>query len=332
MENYNNYIISIYNNILNVSKLSLDDNKQNNLKKLIKQELSNFINKNYSIINTYNQDQIIHTISNIILNKLKKNNTNNIINNNINNNINNIYDNRKPINTRENFNIENFTNYKQQRNELYALKNPEEINFSDPLYKPKNKSTNNENITNDNNMMFNSNNNLNNYFSNINDIDNDDNKYKIDFSDNKNYEDEETLEQRLKKINQEREILNSNINPNPNPNENNQNMNNQNNNLNLNVIDKNNKLNNMNNLNMNNQNNNLNINMNNNFKNSNINNNNNKNMNNKQFNNNLIKDNNNDFNIDDIQEILILTTNKIQELTLLYNELNKKVDYLYNKK
>lgn len=275
MEKYNTYINNIYNNIINVSKLSLNNTKQENLKKMIKIELTNFIQNNKLDMNKYDQHYIINNITEKILNKLKKKDEHKM----------NYYDIKKPINTRESFNVDNFSNYKQQRNELFNIKNPEEINFSDPSYKPKIKSNNTNNET-----LFsnNDNNKLDNYYSNIDDDTNDDNIYKIDFQDNKNYEDEETLEQRLIKINQEREILNVN---------NNDNKNNELNTNNKQITTNNKKITTNNN-------------------------------DNKKFN----FTNNSDFNINDIQEILVLTTNKIQELTILYNELNKKVDRLYNKK
>ena len=270
MEKYNIYINNIYNNVINVSKLSLNNNKQENLKKMIQIELNIFIKNNKTDMNKYDQNYITNNITEKILNKLKKKDENKM----------NYYDIKKPVNTRESFNVDNFSNYKQQRNELFSVKNPEEINFSDPSYKPKNKSNNNNNET----LFTNNNNKLDNYYSNIDDDMNDDNIYKIDFKDEKNYEDEETLEQRLKKINQEREILNVNNNDN-----------------------KNDGINNTNNIKITN----------------NDNNNDNKKI---KF------TNNSDFNINDIQEILVLTTNKIQELTILYNELNKKVDKVYSKK
>jgi hypothetical protein len=247
----NDNIQYIYNNVINITKLNLNEFKTNNLISIIKNILSN--KKNFK--NSINE---LNDVIKEIINLLKKKSNNN---NNTNKNLNvdmldyaksqyvNIptinpysqWDNR-PLNTKDtSIPVKDVSQYKKERDSLLFNNKPDDIDFRDKNFVSK-KSDKDIQSNNNNNNNNNNKSELDKFFENNNNNNNElDNYYKdysneIKIDDNKKYDNDDDITNKFEKLQKERKlsfenknnIIEQNINTNTNTNTNTNINNNQN--------------------------------------------------------------------------------------------------------
>ena len=229
----------IFEKIIYITKLNLNDDKKNKLFTLINSTI-----KKYSIYTNKNINELNNVTINDILKFLKNNNNNNNNVNNINyNNYNKNIDTNN--NTRKSLQINDIDKYRMERNMLFENKKIQDIDFTDKNYKPKKQVD--TSITENINIFSNdfSGNEIKGHFSNIDEIDTNLDQINIDPS----YYENTSVEERLNKLknnrNENYKPLDNNFPESIDPKNDNKNLsnnnlsnnNNNNNNTNNNKID-----------------------------------------------------------------------------------------------
>jgi hypothetical protein len=247
----NENILYIYDQIINITKLNLNNSKKNNLINIIKLNTMNLYNQNLK----YPLNELNAIVLNDVTNMLKKKSINNNINQYFKNDKNlnvdmldyaksqytNIPDNNpysqwdnRPLNTKDmNINMKDISQYKKERDSLFYNNKPDDIDFRDKNYISKKTdkevyNNNNNNVKSELDKFFESDNNNNN-----NELDNfyKDHTNEIKIDNTKKYDDD-NINDKFEKLQKERKLSFENTN-----NNNNNKNNNNNNNNNKNIIE-----------------------------------------------------------------------------------------------
>jgi hypothetical protein len=196
----NNNKLYIYSQIIKYTKLDLNNDKKNKLFILINSMITKYI-KNVNQNNINNINLII--INEIIELLKKKNNNNNMYNNFSNNTVNQEHQKNNDF-SRKSMSFEDINKYKLERNSIFDNKKVDQIDFRDNNY--KNKINNNE--KNEKNVkepdVFLNEFTANETFCSYSNLDDNDNNIQIDLT---SYNDDETIEERLSKLKNNRNMI-----------------------------------------------------------------------------------------------------------------------------